>query len=144
MANLDLDALVFSAPSFPWWFGISMCALSSNPWSEKLRRIEVGLEISDYLSRGDGGRLVDCEHAFDDLASVLRHYAVEEEGGTAHGNSVERTATNDYPLRILRRKEVKAACEAGRCQPLQGQNACCEIRLMPREMMSITDIYHLS
>ena len=96
MADFDLDALVFSTPSFPWWFGISIGALSSNPWSKEFRRVEVGLEVPNYLSRGNGGRLVDCENAFDDLACVLGHYAVEEEGRTAHGKRVERTVTNDY------------------------------------------------
>ena len=75
-----------------------MGAFSSNPWSKDFRRVEVGLEVPDYLSRGNGGKLVDCENAFDDLACVLGHYAVEEEGGrTAHGDRVERTATKDYP-----------------------------------------------
>ena len=65
-----------------------MYALGSDPWCEELRRIEVGLKIPDYLSRGNGGRLVDCKHAFDDFASVFGHDAVEG-GGTAHGHSVE-------------------------------------------------------
>ena len=88
MADFDLDALVFSAPSFPWWFGIPVCALGSDPWCEELRRIEVGLKIPDYLSRGNGGRLVDCKYAFNKFASIFGHDAVEE-GGTAHGHSVE-------------------------------------------------------
>ena len=65
-----------------------MCALGGDPWCEELRRIEVGLKIPDYLSRGNGGRLVDCKHAFNNLASIFGHDAVEE-GGTAHGHSVE-------------------------------------------------------
>ena len=89
MADLDLDPFVFSAPSFPWWFGISMGALGSNPWSKELRRIEVGLEIPDDLCRGNGGRLVDCENALDDFAWLFGHYGFEEGDGTVHGHPVE-------------------------------------------------------
>ena len=53
-----------------------MCALGGDPWCEELRRIEVGLKIPDYLSRGNGGRLVDCKHAFNNLASIFGHDAV--------------------------------------------------------------------
>ena len=109
MADLDLDALVFSASSFPWWFGISMCALGSNPWGKELRRVEVGLNIPDYLGRGNGRRLVDCKNAFDDFPCVFGHHAVEEEGGTAHGNPVEA-----YSDQLLSLKEPqKEGIEGG-------------------------------
>ena len=89
MADLDLDTLVFSAPSFPWWFGISICALGSNPWSEELRRVEMGLKVPYDLSRGNGRRLVDCENALDNFAWFFGHYGFEEGGGTVHGHQVE-------------------------------------------------------
>ena len=76
-----------------------MCALGSNPWSKELRRVEVGLKIPDYLSRGNGGRLVDCENAFDDFACVFGHHAVEEEGGRAHGNLEEAYSDQCFSLK---------------------------------------------
>ena len=66
-----------------------MGALGSNPWGKELRRVEVGLEIPDDLSRGYGGRLVDCEYALDNFARFFGHYGSEEEGGTVHGHPAE-------------------------------------------------------
>ena len=86
-----------------------MCALGSNPWSKELRWVEVRLKIPDCLSRGNGGRLVDCKDAFNDFACVFGHHTVEEEGGTAHGNPVEA-----YSDQLLSLKEPqKEGIEGG-------------------------------
>ena len=73
MANLNLEALVFSATLLGSRFGVAECAFGGKPRGEEARRVELLLEITDYLGGGDVGWFVNCKDAFDYFELGFRH-----------------------------------------------------------------------
>lgn len=73
MANLNLEALVFSATLLGSRFGVAECAFGGKPRGEEARRVELLLEIADYLGGGDVGWFVNCKDAFDYFELGFRH-----------------------------------------------------------------------
>ena len=60
MANLDLYGFISSPFSLVVGFAVSSGAFGGEPGGEEGGWVEVGLEVTDYLRRGDGGGFVDC------------------------------------------------------------------------------------